>query len=137
VLAADPDFLERADGVAAHPYNMSLGFGENALDELQTALGAHGASKLPIWVTEVGWSTCTVQGGCVTEKRQAVDLASFLELVRVRYPRVAAVFVYRLRDLVVKPQFDREGAFGLIHVDGSRKPAWAAFHRFALKLKGG
>jgi polysaccharide biosynthesis protein PslG len=137
LLAADPRLLTRADGIAAHPYNISLGFGENALDELQTALDAHGAGRLPIWVTEIGWSTCTIHGGCVTEKRQAVDLASFLELVRVRYPRVSAVFVYRLRDLVVKPAFDREGSFGLIHVDGARKPAWAAFHRFALKLKGG
>lgn len=137
LLAADPQLLTRADGIAAHPYNISLGFGQNALDELQTVLDAHGASKLPIWVTEIGWSTCTIHGGCVSEKRQAVDLASFLELVRARYPRVDAVFVYRLRDLVVKPEFDREGSFGLIRVDGARKPAWAAFHRFALKLKDG
>ena len=67
----------------------------------------------------------------------AADLTAFLGMVRARYPRVAAVFVYRLRDLEVEPEFDREGAFGLIGVDGRRKPAWAAFHRFALKLKAG
>jgi hypothetical protein len=137
VLAADPDFLSRADGVAVHPYNIALGLGQNTLDELHAALDAHGAGALPIWVTEIGWSTCRRQGGCVTEGRQAANLTAFLGMVRARYPRVAAVFVYRLRDLKVRPEFDREGAFGLIGIDGRRKPAWQALHRFALKLRAG
>ncbi|MCW2982672.1 MAG: hypothetical protein JWR63_242, partial [Conexibacter sp.] len=137
LLTADPDLLRRADGIAAHPYNIGLGLEENALDELEVALKDHGAS-LPIWVTEIGWSTCTQQGGCVSEQRQARDLSTFLDMVRARYAgRVAAVFVYRLRDLAVRPRFDREGAFGLIRADGARKPAWSAFHRFALKLRDG
>jgi hypothetical protein len=136
LLAADPDLLKEADGIAAHPYNIGLGLEENALDELEIALKAHGAGTLPIWVTEIGWSTCTVQGGCVSEDRQARDLTTFLGMIRARYAnRVEAVFVYRLRDLVVRPDFDREGAFGLIGVDGRRKAAFNAFHRFALKLR--
>ena len=40
LLQADPDILERADGIAAHPYNIGLGLEENALDELEVALRA-------------------------------------------------------------------------------------------------
>jgi hypothetical protein len=134
---ADPDILQRADGIAAHPYNIGLGLEENALDELEVALQAHKASSLPIWVTEIGWSTCGGDGGgCVSEQRQASNLTAFLGMVRARYAnRVQAVFVYRLRDLDVTPELAREGAFGLLHTDGRRKPGWSAFRRFALKLR--
>lgn len=135
---ADPGILTRADAVAAHPYNIGLGLEENALDELSIALQAHKATDLPIWVTEIGWSTCGGGdgGGCVPEQRQARDLTAFLGMVRARYAtRVPAVFVYRLRDLEVPAAAEREGGFGLIRLDGRRKPAWSAVRRFATALK--
>jgi hypothetical protein len=135
LVQADPEILRRADGIAAHPYNIGLGLEENALDELEVALQAREASSLPIWVTEIGWSTCVGVGGCVSEQRQARNLTAFLGMVRARYAgRVQAVFVYRLRDLLVTRDFAREGAFGLLHADGRRKPAWSVLRRFALKL---
>jgi hypothetical protein len=134
LLQADPEILERADGIAAHPYNIGLGLEENALDELEVALRAHQAPELPIWVTEIGWSTCDT-GGCVTPERQARNTTAFLGMVRARYAgRVQAVFVYRLRDLKVTADFAREGAFGLLEIDGRPKPAWSAFRHFASRL---
>jgi polysaccharide biosynthesis protein PslG len=131
---ARPGLLTRVDGVAVHPYDIGLGLGMNSLDELTTALRAHGRS-LPIWITEIGWSTCGEPDGCVSEARQADNLSRFLETIRRTYARrVQAVFVYRLRDLVVPQAARREGDFGLVHVDGRPKPAWSAFRRFAADL---
>jgi hypothetical protein len=128
---ADPRVLGEADGVAAHPYSRDPVASVDQLRRLAILLRARGRS-LPVWVTEVGWSTCAVAGdGCVSPARQARNLRAFLDGVRA-LPRavVPAVFVYSLRDLP-GPLPPREEAFGMLRLDGTRKPAWAVLRAFA------
>jgi hypothetical protein len=126
-----PGLLAGADGIAAHPYSdrVSVSLGEVA--HLRAALDRRGI-RAPIWVTEVGWSTCSVARlGCQTERRQAAALDTFLGSVLAR-PRsdVAKVIVYNMHDLGSSPP-DREQHFGMLRLNGSRKPSWSVLHRHA------
>lgn len=127
-----PGIWSAADGIAAHPYGIgAAGNGMFPLDDLLSVLHGIGV-RLPIWITEVGWSTCTADPVCVPESAQADDMRTVLATLRDRYhSEVAAVFVYHLLDWPVTPPGGREGAYGLLRVDGSHKPAWEVFRRFA------
>jgi hypothetical protein len=94
VTAAQPRLLATAEGVAAHPYALDGAASLRSLDRLRAALSAQGSS-LPIWVTEVGWSTCARSAGCITERAQAANVARFLNGVRTGH-RADAVFLYHL-----------------------------------------
>jgi hypothetical protein len=129
LAAAQPGLLAAADGVAAHPYAQDGAASLRSLDHLRQALTAQG-SRLPIWVTEIGWSTCARSAGCVTEQAQAADLRRFLSGVRTGR-RADAVFVYHFASWRVRVGDQRFGDYGLLRIDGSRKPAWSVYHRFA------
>jgi hypothetical protein len=129
LTAAQPGLLAAADGVAAHPYAQDGAASLRSLDRLRAALSAQG-SQLPIWVTEVGWSTCARSAGCVTEGTQAADLARFLIGVRTGH-RAAAVFIYHLASWRVGVGDQLFGDYGLLRADHSRKPSWSVYHRFA------
>jgi hypothetical protein len=133
LAAAQPGLLTAADGVAAHPYAQDGAASLRSLDRLRAALSAQGSS-LPIWVTEVGWSTCAHSAGCVTERTQAADLARFLNGVRKGH-RAAAVFVYHLGSWRVGSGDQLFGDYGLLRADRTRKPSWRVYHRFADGLR--
>jgi hypothetical protein len=128
---ARPGLLGLVDGAAIHPYGFDGRYGFTPLTGVLDALRRRGA-ELPLWVTEVGWSTCRGEGGCVSETTQAALLGAFLAGVAADFrSQVRAVFVYHLRDFEVPVPGGREGAFGLLRRDHSRKPAWEVFRRFA------
>ena len=84
-----------------------------------------------MWITELGWSTCSARPACTSEYDQAKWLAEAFTLVRTRYARfVRAVFVYHLDDFVGAPD-NREDHYGLTAVVGSHKPAWRVVHEEA------
>ncbi|MBN1484276.1 MAG: cellulase family glycosylhydrolase [Chloroflexia bacterium] len=86
VLAADPNAWNHFDILSIHPYMPNVAPDQPGLWEPSTMLsrlqraqdwvGQHGGGKA-VWVTEVGWSTCTAgQGDCSpdqakTEEQQA------------------------------------------------------------------
>lgn len=126
-----PGLLDRADGVAAHPYSDDPAVSLDALDQLRAQLIRRG-HDLPVWVTEIGWSTCPqASEGCVAEARQAANLTAFLTGMRTR-PVAAfpAVFVYSMHDLR-GPAASREDFFGALRLNDSRKPAWRVLRRFS------
>ncbi|HEY3021985.1 MAG TPA: hypothetical protein VGJ32_17430 [Solirubrobacteraceae bacterium] len=135
---AVPDLGDYADAVAVHPYSsLPPGYRRDEppvrqqtrrLEELHATLAAHGDGDVPLWITEIGWPTCSKGRTCVSEATQAQDLASAFDLARRRWRYVRALFVYRLDDL---RGTGRESAFGLLRLDGSPKPAWDAFRRAA------
>lgn len=133
LAAAQPGLLAAADGVAAHPYAQDGAGSLRSLDRLRAALTAQG-SRLPIWVTEVGWSTCARSAGCVTEATQASNLARLLHGVRTGQ-RAAAVFVYHLGSWRVRSGDQIYGDYGLLRADRTRKPSWRTYHRFADGLR--
>ncbi|HWH94979.1 MAG TPA: hypothetical protein VNT03_14050, partial [Baekduia sp.] len=104
-----------------------------SLERLRAALAARGGALLPVWVTEVGWTTCPRAAQCITERQQARDLSRFLTGVR-RDGLAAAVFYYHLRSWQVLTGDQFYGDFGLLRADRTRKPAWAVFRHFATGL---
>jgi hypothetical protein len=81
----------------------------------------------PVWVTELGWSTCA-DPGCVTQEQQAAYLTSaFALLHRPAYRWVKAAFVYQIRDLYWDTSdLDWGSSLGVLYRDFTPKPAYAA-----------
>lgn len=146
MYAAVPDLGRYFDAVSVHPYGGDPdvytpgGDTDNEparLEQMHAELAAHGAGDKPLWVTEIGWSTCSGTSGCVSEAAQAQYLDEFLhDAVTTWGSYVRAVFVFDLRDIAPNPADDREAWFGLLRPDLSRKPAWTVLHDFAAKLRG-
>ena len=147
LAAADPGLMGLVDGVAVHPYvfgapgtddGIPLPFRFERIDAIARELTALGAGRVPLWITEIGWSTCEVRPDCGSEREQAQRIADVFTRVRRRplSDRVRAVFVYHLRDFPGRPRGDREGWYGLLRANGSRKPAWSVV-RQAARMAGG
>ncbi len=138
LFAAAPHLGSFLDGLAVHPYSVA-GLGSDTagglrfdrLAEFQSILARHGVGRRPLWITEVGWSTCARRPPCRTPAQQGRDFAQALGRVAGRYRNeVAAFFAYRLDDLGGSAQ-DVENGFGLVARDGTRKPAWAVLRAAA------
>ena len=140
MYSAVPDLNSYFDAVAVHPYSPGSspdqlkdgwGFTER-LDAIRAKLVAHGAQAKPLWVTEIGWSTCPSSADCVSEQKQAAYLARTLELLSTKYSGyVRAAFVYCRTDLNDHPS-DAYGWYGLQRLDGSHKPVFDVFHQAAV-----
>lgn len=135
LYADDPRLHESFDGVAVHPYSF---FGVEASDDvpvqfrfdrieaIRDRLTELGAPGTPMWITELGWSTCALRPDCVSEETQAQRIRDVFRQLGGRYDElVDALFLYRLQDLGLDPS-DREQHYGLLRHDGTPKPAWGA-----------
>jgi hypothetical protein len=140
LYAAAPGLNASFDGVAVHPYTFlppeatrgqSIRYRFDRIGTIVKQLDARGASDKPIWITELGWSTCARRPDCTDERSQARRIEAAFRLVRGQYrDRVRALFLYHLRDFGGWTE-DRERWYGLLRPDGSRKPAWRAFRENA------
>lgn len=144
LYAALPDLGSYFDGIAIHPYggdpsNVTRGGDTDnepaaQVEQAHSDLVAHGDGNKPIWVTEIGWSTCLGVEDCVTEPQQARYLRSFLASARATWRSyVRAVFVFALRDAPLKPRDDMEAWFGLLRPDLSHKPVWQVLADVAMQ----
>lgn len=137
MYAAVPHLGRYFDAVAVHPYtrfspafydpkaDTRLQFGR--IREIHARFKRHGDGHKHLWITEVGWSTCAAAPVCVSESRQATDLRKLFEVVRSRYRSyVDALFVFNFRDYGPAVEDSKEGWFGVLRRDGSRKPSWQA-----------
>jgi exo-beta-1,3-glucanase (GH17 family) len=146
MYAAVPDLGRYFDAVSVHPYGgdpdvytpgSDTDNQPGRLEQVHAEFAAHGDANKPLWVTEIGWSTCVGGSGCVTEAEQARYLEEFLhDAVTIWRSYVRAVFVYDLRDIAPTPADDPEAWFGLLRPDLSRKPAWSVLHDFTDRLRG-
>lgn len=147
LAAADPGLMAIVDGVAVHPYGFGapgaddgipLPFRFDRVDAIASELTRLGAARVPLWITEIGWSTCDTRPDCGSEHDQAQRLADVFTRVRRRplSTRVRAVFVYHLHDFPGRAEGDREAYYGLLRTDGTHKPAWSVVRREA-QLAGG
>jgi hypothetical protein len=131
MFAARPDLADHVDGFAIHPYSTDILSSNkysfrSQMEAAQSALAENGAADKPIWITEIGWSTCTTSTDCVTEQQQAALTRQVGELVATTYSgSVRAMFVYGFGD---NRQSDDsvQGRYGIIRYDGSHKPAFDA-----------
>lgn len=126
INAAAPGIWQYVNGIAIHPYSQPAGPVPGrfpVLDKWRSNLKAIG-HDLPFWVTEIGWPT----GGQnwpppQTEQQQADYLGQFIDTAKARGD-VRAVLVYDAQDYGPRDT-DSEHYFGLLHVDGTKKPAWS------------
>jgi hypothetical protein len=132
MYAAVPDLFHYAAGVAVHPYSTRAPAAAPAPDTTRSlelvheTLAAHDDGGVPLWITEIGWSTCPSSPSCVgSERLQAAYLAQTLTLARTAWSTyLRALFVYNLSDGAPRRSNDKEGWFGLLRPGGSPKPAW-------------
>lgn len=147
LAAADPDLMRLIDGVAVHPYvfgapgaddGIPLPFRFERINAIARQLAQLGAARVPLWITEIGWSTCDKRPDCGSEQEQAQRIADLFSRVRSKplSDRVRAVFVYHLHDFPGRAESDREAHYGLLRTNGSRKPAWNVL-RSEARLAGG
>jgi hypothetical protein len=126
------------DVLATHPYPAPSDAAPSAEDDgteyslghvatVREVMEANGDDDLPVWFTEIGWSTHPNDGSeeayerGVTEERQAGYLLRTLELVRTELPYVEQVIWYAERD---RREGDPQIAnFGLFGTDLRPKPA--------------
>ena len=132
LFRARPELPGLVDGLAVHPYSRgspdhftppAIDFQFRRLEVIRQHLVLHGEWD-PLWITEIGWSTCPggAAGDCVTEQAQADHLSRAIELAR-GYGYVHASYVYAFRDWEGVPA-NRERWFGIVRLDGTPKPAW-------------
>ena len=139
MYSAVPGLSSYFDAVAVHPYTTGHspdevygGWGFPRLADIRAKFVDHGAQDKPLWITEIGWSTCPSHPNCVSEQEQADYLRRMFELLRTNYSGyVRAAFVYCRADLSSNDPSDPEDWFGLQRVDGSQKPAYDVFRNAA------
>ncbi len=135
MYAAAPDLNSYLDAYSTHPYgngsvdNWTPGKGDafqtRRLEIVHDTFVSHGAADRKMWVTEVGWSTCSGGENCYTEDAQQQNLARFDQLARSNWASfLAATFYYRLTDLNGSDRSNKELWFGAIRADESAKPAY-------------
>jgi hypothetical protein len=136
MYAAVPNLGDYFDAVAVHPYGdgtpdtYTPGWSRwqfRRIEEIKAKLASHGDGGKHLWITEVGWTTCPSNSGCVSEAQQAANVTKMFDMIHADYGSlVDAVFLYGFHDLNPGTPTDKEQWFGFIRRDGSFKPAWQA-----------
>jgi hypothetical protein len=142
LYGAVPDLNNYFDGVAVHPYGTDLtdlsfptpGQAYDGYDQIRRVeaihqeFAAHDAAERPLWITEIGWPTCTSGSDrCTTPAGQAANLTSvFNDAHTIWKSFVQAVFVYSYDD-AHPDSTNPENDYGLAYNDGTPKPALAVF----------
>ena len=143
LYAAVPDLNNYFDGVAVHPYGTDLtnltfptvgqaytGYEQiRRIESIHDEFASHNAAAKPLWLTEIGWPTCTNGGSvrCTTPAGQASNLQTVFTDARTIWKSfVRAVFVYGYQDNNANTA-DPENDYGLVDFNGTPKPALAVF----------
>lgn len=136
------------DGISVHPYNEWRAPGAAhdprwykydyvlGLEAVRRAMTAAGDTS-PVWVTEVGWTTCAPGSDrwCVTREQQAAYTKDLVALTAARFPWVRSLLIYNLRDKGTDAS-STEDNFGLVTRDYTPKPALAALGQAFAALGG-
>ena len=140
MFAARPDLASHVDGFAIHPYSPDLttygapqadSFRRN-LEQTQAALSENGAADKPIWITELGWSTCTTSSDCVTEQQQEDLTRQLGQILDTTYSgSVRALFLFSFSEGDASDD-SVQGRFGLTRQNGDPKPAYDALRDLAV-----
>jgi hypothetical protein len=143
---AMPDLNRYFDGVAMHAYGIDASHlapmrpnqpypnfdRTRRIENVRAEFVRHGAANKPFWIMETGYTTChDTSGWCVSEQAQAADLRTEFSYIRGAYRNwVQAVFVYCYQD--TNRGVGQYDAYGLLHWNGTPKPALSVFRSYAL-----
>jgi hypothetical protein len=121
------------DAVAVHPYGGTLRLLRYQVQATRRIMDRNGDKAVPIWVTEMGWSTNGPRKWplVTTPKGQAKLLQRSFGLLLRRRSRwgIERVVWFAWRDF--KQDLCRWcGGAGLLNLNGDPKPAWSRFKRF-------
>jgi hypothetical protein len=128
LLRVDPGLTELVDVYSVHPYPDPRTAGpyddhsDARWDYRRVELVREVDDSLPIWITEIGWSTADTDDA-VTEDVQAEYLAGAVERALDEWDYVERIFIYSF-DRDTGDRSDREGHYGLRRADGTPKHAW-------------
>jgi hypothetical protein len=140
MYAAVPNLGSYFDAVAIHPYgdrgpdyytpSGNVRWQVRRLEQIKAKFAAHGDGDKHLWITELGWTTCTGLSDCVTEAEQAQFYTRMAEMVRTQYAgTIDALIFYGWRTLGSGDPADKEQNYAIMRKDGSKKPAWDALRR--------
>jgi hypothetical protein len=145
VLDADPELWKLVDAYSTHPYPWPRDRGPYdtsnrwnfGLVQRSRQVAEDHRSALPIWITEIGWSTAgNLPGDAVSEETQAAYVRQTLNRAFGEWGSfVERVFVYSFDRSNGQPG-DREGNYGLRRADDSLKPAWDEITAFIRAAAG-
>ncbi len=134
--AADPGLAGLADAYSVHPYPhpRTLGPWDDRADprwDFQRVKLTHELDpSLPIWITEVGWSTASTDDS-VNEATQAAYTRGVLERSLKNWGSyIERVFLYSF-DRDGGRRSDREQYYGMRREDGTFKSSWSAVVKLA------
>jgi hypothetical protein len=111
----------------------------SGVPRVREALLRHGQDK-PLWLTELGWSTCSVRGraayeNCVDPATQARYLGEAFAKIR-DWSYVPVAVWFNLEDTAANPA-ERLDNYGLLTWSGEPKPAFHAFQAAARGMGSG
>jgi hypothetical protein len=95
--------------------------------DLRKIMSAHGGSAVPVWITELGWTTDGVGAHAwqtVSPQQQADYLTGAWQYIRSAWPWVQVVTVWNLSQGLAAA--DEMAGYSLLFTDGSPKPAYLA-----------
>ncbi len=140
---AVPDLNNYFDGVAVHPYGTNMtglsfptpGQAYNGYEQVRRVQAIHreftqhGAADKLLWITEIGWPTCTSGSDrCTTPAGQAAHLTDVFNYARTDWRSfLQAVFVYSYDDSHAEDPNNPEDDYGLAYNNGASKPALSVF----------
>lgn len=148
VFTAAPTLATYTDKISFHPYpsnicpdplddghNLDQGFYAKALIARDVVCATAG-KLLPVWITEVGWTTATGTSNGVSEADAAIYtnhlLGRALQTNGESLPYRSAiekVFIFGYKNSNGN-MADAEGNYGIMHSDGTPKPAWAEILKY-------
>lgn len=144
MYAAVPGLNRYFDGIAVHPYSSAAlppddvsatepeAFQTARVGAIHAAFARHGAGGRPVWITEIGWPTCTGFPACVTDAQQQEYLTQLVALARTTWRSfVTSVIVYELEDGYPGSNSADQLSYGLLQYGGAPKPAWSTFQQLA------
>jgi hypothetical protein len=141
VLSAQPQIAQDAYAVSVHPYT-SNGWGPSVCDtegsvetrrfqlcriqDVRNILNSHGASRVRLFITELGWSTSTANPSRVDPQVGVRYIHETFALLRTRWKGLVSGLIWYDYQ---SPEHDTHGLndfFGLVHPDGVPSPGWYA-----------
>jgi GH35 family endo-1,4-beta-xylanase len=109
------------------PRGTHNGLNLNRLVDLRQIMTTHGGSAVPVWITELGWTTDGIgahAGQTVSPQRQADYLVEAWQHIKREWPWVQVATVWNLSQAL--PSTDEMAGYSLLSADGSPKPAYHA-----------